>query len=108
MPTPTKMTFILPFRSTDKALLLRMTNEVLETVDPELRSRVGGWLASVDGAVLVAEPPSAVLDLTVNPEHIEEIRETLTRWWDHFAAIHGVAESSTNAASTPRPWWKLW
>ena len=73
----------------------KLTNEVLAKADVELKSNVGGWLSKMNNCFYGQKDELfAALSMDVNPLYIEEIKETITRWWDHFANLYGVLPQS--------------
>jgi len=108
----------LPFQSRDRKLLLEMANKVLERAGPELERRVGEWLVELRGAYFGEEDELfAALSMDVNALYLDEIREVIVRWWNHYADIYGVNEPRAQAPkSNPAPdhtpsskkWWQFW
>jgi len=88
---PVMLTITLPFQSRDRKTFLDLSNDVLAQASKELVQKFGRLPAHVlEGHYGERDELFASLILSVNPACVEAVRDSITRWWRHFADKYGV------------------
>lgn len=87
-----KFEWVVTFNSNDREILREIGEKVLAEADAELKNKIGRWLVSVDKVSHIEKEPLAIFSMTVccDISHMTEVKDTLNKWWRHYAKIYNV------------------